>query len=121
MVQAARGFGDANDWTSLGQVSFREGSNPAGLDAASLARAIDHSVGSAYVTAKVARRSPGVTTLRIENRLPFTVSNLTIKAGSSAGSPLLSLNGLGVGPNRSGLATIPAANGSVENVELNGL
>ncbi len=120
-VQAARGLGEANDWTTLGQVAFREGSNPAALDAASLARVLDRSIGSAFVSAKVARRSPGVTTLRIENRLPFTVSNLTVKAGSSAGSPLMTLNGLGVGPNRSGLATIPAANGSVENVELNGL
>ena len=69
----------------------------------------------------MARRSTGSTTLRIENRLPFTVANLTIKAGNSTGAPLLSLSGLGVGPGRSGLTTIPAANGSVDRVELNGL
>ena len=121
VVQSSNGLGEANDWTTLGQVAFRELANPAALDAATLADAVDRVVSSAFVTAKVARRSTNSTTLKIENRLPFTVANLTIKAGSSAGSPSLTLNGLGVGPGRSGLATIPAANGSVEKVELNGL
>ena len=121
VVQAANGLGEANDWTTLGQVGIKEASNVSALDAASLARAIDHSVGSAFVTAKVARRSAGSTTLKIENRLPFTVANLTIKAGASSGAPLVTLSGLGVGPGRNGLATIPAANGSVDRVELNGL
>jgi hypothetical protein len=121
VVQAANGLGEANDWATLGQVAFRELANPAALDGATLADAVDRAVGSAFVTAKVARRSTNSTTLKIENRLPFTVANLTVKAGTSAGSPSLTLNGLGVGPGRSGLATIPAANGSVEKVELNGL
>jgi hypothetical protein len=121
VVQAASGLGEANDWTTLGQVGFKEPSAPAALDAASLAMTLDRAVGSAFVTAKVARRSASSTTLRIDNRLPFTVANLTVKAGSSAGAPLLTLSGLGVGPGRTGLATIPAANGSVEKVELNGL
>ena len=121
VVQAATGLGMAEDWSTLGQVNFKEASAIAALDAPSLAIALDHAVGSAFVTAKVARRSTGNTTLRIENRLPFTITNLTLKAGSSEGSPMLTLSGLGVGPGRTGLATIPAANGSVDRVELNGL
>jgi hypothetical protein len=120
-VLAAVGLGEANDWTKLGQVNFKEPTAPSALDAPSLAEALDRAVGSAFVTAKVAKRATGSTTLRIENRLPFTVANLTVKAGNSVGSPLLSLPGLGIGPNRTGLATIPAANGSVDKVELNGL
>ena len=121
VVQAANGLGEVNNWTSLGQVTFREASSLSSLDASTLAGVLDHSVGSAFVTAKVARRSTGSTTIRVENRLPFTVANLTVKAGNSSGAPLLDLNGLGVGPGRSGLATIPAANASVDRVELNGL
>ena len=82
---------------------------------------LDRAVSSAFVSAKVAKRSSNSTTLKIENRLPFTLSNVSIKAGNSAGSPLVTLTGLGVGPGRSGLATIPAANGSVDRVGLNGL
>jgi hypothetical protein len=121
VVQVASGLGEANDWATLGQIGFKEASAVSDLDTASLARVLDHSVGSAFVTAKVARRSTGSTTLRIENRLPFTIANLTIKAGASSGAPLVTLSGLGVGPGRSGQATIPAANGSVDRVELNGL
>ena len=121
VVQSSVGLGAANDWSTLGQVGFRPMTAPAALDAATLAGALDRSVGSAFVTSKVARRSATGTTLRIENRLPFTLANLTVKSGTSAGSPIVTLTGLGVGPGRSGLATIPAANGSVDKVELNGL
>jgi hypothetical protein len=119
VVQAAHGFGDANDWTTLGQVNFKEPSTLAALDGPSLAEVVDRTVGSTFVTARIARKSSSSTTLRIENRLPFTVANLTVKAGGSAGSPILSLSGLGVGPGRSGLVTIPAASGTVDKVELN--
>ena len=120
VVQSATGFGET-DWSQLGQVTIKEGSAPSAIDAASIARAIDHAVGSAFVTSKVARRSPTSTTLRVENRLPFTVAHLTVKAGSSSGSPLVTISALGIGPGRSGLATIPASGASVDRVELNGL
>ncbi|WP_435010035.1 hypothetical protein P12x_001255 [Tundrisphaera lichenicola] len=120
VVQSSTGIQDAV-WSPLGQVSFVEGSAPSAIDAASMARAIDHAVGSAFVTAKVSRRSTTSTTLRIENRLPFTVANLTVKAGQSSGAPLVTIPALGVGPGRAGLATIPASGGSIDRVELNGL
>ncbi len=120
VVRSAAGLGDA-EWTTLGQASFKDASAASAIDAASLARAVDHAVGSAFVTARVARRSTGSTTLKIENRLPFTLAHVTVKAGNSSGSPLVTIPALGVGPGRSGLATIPAAGGSVDRVELNGL
>ncbi len=121
VVQAATGLGGADEWTSLGQVSFRDSSAGPALDAASLARSLDHAVGSGFVSAKVVRRSTGSATLKIDNRLPFTLANVTIKAGNSSGAPLVTLPALGVGPGRAGLASIPAGNGSIDRVELNGL
>jgi hypothetical protein len=121
VVQAENGLGGANNWATLGQASFKEASAGSALDGASLARALDHAVSSAFVTTKVARRGTGSTTLKVENRLPFTLANVTVKAGGSSGAPQLTLSGLGVGPGRSGLVVLPAANASVDRVELNGL
>jgi hypothetical protein len=121
VVKASSGLYEANDWSTLGQVTFKKQTSPAELDGAALAEILDRSVSSTFVTARIARKSNNSTTLRIDNRLPFTLSTVTVKAGASAGSPLLNLNGLGIGPGRAGLATIPAANGSVDRVELNGL
>jgi hypothetical protein len=120
VVQAATGLGEA-DWSPIGQVTIKEGSATSAIDAASLARAIDHAVGSAFVTAKVSKRSATLTTLRVENRLPFTVAHLTVKAGNSSGASLVTIPALGIGPGRSGLATIPASSASVDRIELNGL
>jgi len=120
-VQATSGVGEAAEWSSLGQVPLKDVSAVSILDGSSLARALDHAVSSAFVTTRIARRSTGSTTLKIENRLPFTLANVTIKAGGSSGAPLVTVPALGVGPGRSGLATIPAANGSIDRVELNGL
>jgi len=120
VVQSASGLGDSG-WMTLGNVNFKEASAASAIDGASLARAIDHAVGSAFVTSKVAKRSSNGTTIRIENRLPFTLAGVTVKAGNSSGSPLVGLPAIGVGPGRSGLATIPASNGTIDRVELNGL
>ena len=56
------------------------------LDGPGLARALDHAVASAFVTVKPARRGSRSTTLKVENRLPFTLANVMIKAGGSSGS-----------------------------------
>jgi hypothetical protein len=120
VVQSANGLTDGNDWAVLGNVSFKEAAGTV-LDGASLARKLDHAVSAGFVSAKVARKSTGTTTLKIENKLPFTLNNVSVKAGTGADAPSITLSGLGVGPNRSGLATIPAAGASVDRVELNGL
>jgi len=119
-VKVVSGPGEAVEWTSLGQVSFKDSTSFV-LDGASFARTLDHAVGSAFVSARVSRRSTGSTTLKIENRLPFTLANVTVKAGNSSGAPMLTIPALGIGPGRTGLATIPAPSGTVDRVELNGL
>jgi hypothetical protein len=118
LVRQATGGGG---WTLLGQTTFAEGSSISVLDGASLARAVDRAVGSAFVSVKPARRSVGSTTLKIENHLPFTLSRVVVKTGQSAGAPSVALEALGIGPARSGLAPIQAAGGTVERVVLNGL
>jgi hypothetical protein len=74
------------------------------------------------VTVKPARRTLGNTTLKVENRLPFTITNLVVRAGTSSGAPPVSFECVGVGPARSALLPLQAATASlVEHVELNGL
>src|SRR4029077_17475442 len=100
-------------WLPLGKVSFRDNTTLSVLDGAALAKGVDRSVASAFVTVKPARRTLASTTLKVDNRLPFTISNLVVKAGSSSGSPSVPFAGVGVGPARSALLPIQAATASV--------
>jgi hypothetical protein len=112
----------ADAWTPLGHVAFRENSSISVVDGATLARAIDRAVSGAFVSVKPARRTVGSTTLKVENRLPFTITNLVVRAGNSYGAPSVPFEAVGVGPTRSALLPIQAATASlVEHVELNGL
>jgi len=111
----------AGQWVPLGKTSFTEGSSPSVLDGRGLARALDHAVSTAFVTVKPAKRGVGSTTLKVENRLPFTLANVIVKAGNSSGAPTVPFLGLGVGPGRSALAPIQAPGAVMERVELNGL
>ncbi len=112
----------ADAWSPLGQVALRENSSISVVDGAILARAIDRAVSGAFVSVKPARRAVGSTTLKIENRLPFTVTNLVVRAGNSLGAPSVPFEAVGVGPARSALLPIQAATASVvEHVDLNGL
>jgi len=113
---------EPNAWLPLGKAAFRDASSVSVLTGAALAKAVDRAVASTFVTVKPARRAMGSTTLRVENRLPFTVTALTVKAGTSSGSPPVPFQGVGVGPNRSVLLPIQAATASlVERVGANGL
>ena len=94
-------------WTPLGKVPFRDNSAVSVLDGEALSKVVDRTVASAFVTVKPARRSLGSTTLKVENRLPFTISNLVVKAGTSSGSPSVPFAGVGVGPARSGALADP--------------
>jgi hypothetical protein len=111
----------SGNWVSLGKASFTEGSSVSVLDGATLARALDHALASAFVTVKVAKRSAGSTTLKVDNHLPFTLSGLTVKATGSSGAPPVSFEALGIGPARSANVAIQAAGASVDHIELNGL
>lgn len=108
-------------WTTLGQAGLKAPAGASELSAKDLADSVDRAVASALVNTKVVRHSTGATTIRIVNRLPFTLANVVVKAGRSDDAGRVNLDALGVGPGRSGLATIQAATGTVERVELNGL
>jgi hypothetical protein len=111
-----------NAWVPLGKVSFHDNSSVSVLEGSTLAQAIDRAIAGAFVTVKPARRTLGSTTLKVENRLPFTVTNLVVRAGASSGSPSVPFENVGVGPGRSALLPIQAATASlVERVEINGL
>lgn len=108
-------------WVPLGKTSFTEGSTVTVLDGPGLARAIDHAMASTFVSVKVARKGATSTTLKVENRLPFTLANVTIKASGSSGAPAEPFRALGIGPARTGQVSIQAASGSIDRIELNGL
>lgn len=112
---------NSSGWNPLGQANFRDAAAPTVLKGMDLARDLDRAVASALVSAKPGRKSIGDTAMRIENRLPFSLASVTLRAGTSSGSPPVTFRGLGIGPARSGTAVLEAPNGTVERVELNGL
>jgi hypothetical protein len=112
----------ANAWLPLGKVAFRDNSSITVLDGATLSKVIDRAIAGTCGTVKPARRTLGTTTLKVENHLPFTITGLVVRAGTSSGAPPVSFEGVGVGPARSALLPIQAATASlVERVEINGL
>jgi hypothetical protein len=111
----------AEGWMPLGKAAFAEGSTASVLDGPALARAVDRSLASAFVTVKTVKKGAGSTTLKVENHLPFTLSAVVVRAGGSSGSPLVPYRALGVGPARTAVVPIEAAGGKVERVELSGL
>ena len=111
----------ADQWVPLGKSRFQDTSSVDVLDGKAMSQIIDRAIGAAFVTVKPARRTVGSTTLKVDNHLPFTLANVAVKAGNSAGSPTVSFRGLGVGPARSTLVPIQAATATIERVDLNGL
>lgn len=108
-------------WRPLGKVTFRDHSSLAVLDAQSLAALMERELATTFVTVKAAKRTATSTTLRVDNRLPFTVSGLSLRAGASAGSPLVPFDAVGIGPARSAMLPIQAGQAQIVGVELNGL
>jgi hypothetical protein len=106
----------------LGIPALQADATAADLGGSALAQAIDRSVAGAFVRVKPARRTVGSTTVRIENRLPFTLARVVLRTGTDPKSgAIVALSGLGVGPLRSTEVPIQAATGTVERVEFNGL
>jgi hypothetical protein len=112
---------DAGALSPLGKAAFAEATAVSVLDGAGLARVLDRTVASTFVTVKPARRAVGVTTFKVANRLPFTLGKVCVKTGASAGAPTVEVSGLGVAPGRSGLVPVQSPHAVVEHVELNGL
>jgi hypothetical protein len=111
----------AGQWAPLGKTGFQETSSVAVLDGESLVNTVDRSLAAAFVSIKPAKRTVGSTTLRLENHLPFTLANVVVKAGGSAGAPTVPFDAVGVGPARSTMLPIQAPTATIERVELNGL
>ena len=108
-------------WVPVGKAAFREETASSVLDGPTLARALDRELASAFVTVKTLKHATGSTILKVDNRLPFTISGLTLKANGSAAAPTVAFPGLGIGPARSANVAIQAPGGAVVHVELNGL
>jgi hypothetical protein len=109
-------------WQPIGKAVLNDNLPMPVLDGGTIARSVDRSLAASFVTVKPARRTVGSTTLKVENRLPFTIVNLVVKAGNSSASPSVAFEGVGAGPMRSSLLPLQAATASlVESVEINGL
>ncbi len=108
-------------WLPLGKTAFTDGSAITVLDGPGLARALDRAVASAFVTVKTAKKSQTVTTLRVENRLPLTIANVSLKVGNSAGAPMVQFPGLAIAPSRAVTVPVRAPSATLERVDLNGL
>ncbi len=120
-VRYASGINKSSEWQPLGGANFKETSAASAIKGVDVVRGLDHAVASAFVSVKPARKAVGSTAMRIENRLPFTLASVTLKAGSSSGSPPVTFAGLGIGPARNGNVSIQAPTATVDRVELNGL
>jgi hypothetical protein len=91
------------------------------LDAESLVQNLESELVRAFVTVAPARRTVSSTTMRIENRLPFTLASVRLRAGTSPGAPTVPFAAVGVGPARSALLPIQAAKAVILSADLNGL
>ena len=109
------------NWSPIGKTSFTSGASLNRLAGGELARALDRSVGSAFVSVRVVKRTSGLTMLKVENSLPLTLSGLVLRSGDSLGEPTVSVNSLGIAPGRSALISFQAPTAFVDHVEFNGL
>ncbi len=113
---------DANGhWAISGKTSFREASAASALNGEGLAGLVDCSLASAFVSVKVVKKTSSLTTVRVENHLPFTLASVALKAGSSSASPTVNFAGVGVAPGRSMVLPVQAASATLDRVDLNGL
>ncbi len=116
-MQAGEGM-DTVVWSKLGQAQFKEQVSLKRLSAAELARVVDRAVASTLV---VARPENPLSRWEIHNRLPFSLTNMTIRTGASPSARLVDVPGLGIGPGRTARTVLPAPDGSIDRLELNGL
>ena len=108
-------------WDKLGNVSLPLGKSAASVGQDDLTLALDRGISAAFVKLVPDRKSRGVSTFRIINKLPLSINKVVLHTSRAVDAPEVSLNGLAIGPNRSGMASVPAANGILERIEFNGL
>ncbi len=119
VVVAHTATGD--QWRPLGKTAFEEPGSIATIDSQTLAQILDAELSRAFVSVKTVKRSANDTTIKVENRLPFSVAGVRVRAGESSGAPVVPFAAVGVGPARSTLLPIQADRARIESVELNGL
>jgi hypothetical protein len=108
-------------WTRMGASDVVVDAPPSQLSAGTLGDALERAITASFVTATPGRRTAGATTFRVVNRLPFTVDALTLRTSREADGPTVTIDGLGVGPGRATMVTLPTAAGFVDRASLNGL
>ncbi len=104
-------------WRRLAPIGDRSEVAAPDPDGPDSAEALDRALASAFVSVRPARHVPGLTWLRVENRLPWTLDRLVVEAN---GAPV-QFGPLGIGPGRQGSAPIQAPRALVGRVVLNGL
>jgi len=110
-----------DQWRPLGKTAFEDRGSIATIDAQGLAQTLDAELARAFVAVKMVKKSASSTTLKVENRLPFSLAGVRVRAGDSSGSPVVPFPAVGVGPARSTTLPIQAGQARIESVELNGL
>lgn len=108
-------------WERVGSLDLGKTSEVADVKGFDLAADLDHCLATGFVRVSKVRSDHGSTTLKVTNRLPFSVENLVVLAGDSENAPSVTLEALGVGPHHSASAKIEAPSARVERVEVNGL
>ena len=109
------------EWDVIGKTSLLDHTSLAVIDGDRFARTLSRAIATTYVTVKVASQGKGVTSFKLENRLPFTIGAVALKTGQSNGAPVVPFHGLGIAPTRSTAVTVGAPTASSEDLELNGL
>ena len=114
-----RGVTAFGDWKSFGQFDTKLDGSSTDLSAEAFASDLGKAIARNFVSATVVKRSTGSTTVRVANRLPMTISDLTLKAGKAG--DVVGFEAVGIGPMRNATVTLPAASAVVDGVILNGL
>ena len=115
-VRSAPAFGE---WKPVGEFDTRIDSSVNELKGNTLAANLDRAIARNFVTVTVAKRTTATTMFKVTNRLPMTLTGVTVRAGKAG--DLVTVDAQGISPMRSVLVPVPAATAVVDHIEVNGL
>lgn len=115
-----KGLGRDGKWVNGGTAKVVVDAPMSSMDGAMLADALDRAIAREFVSARQVRRVNGGTVVRVENRLPFSLSEVVLNAEGDSSAPV-EFGHLGVGPLRTVDLKVEANGVSVGRVVLNGL
>jgi hypothetical protein len=115
-----KGLGRDGKWVNGGSAKVVVDAPSTSTDGSMLADALDRAIAREFVGVKAVQRVNGGTVVRVENRLPFTLSGLVLNAEDDASAPV-DFARVGVGPLRTIDLKVEANAASIGRVELNGL